>query len=180
LFEQKGQEQQNKLLWAERNAISGDSLVVGSLMVAASPGTVLSKKQLFTPPQSPAAVHAPVNINKCSYAPLSSFQPEKKREAETASHSVGGNVKQVTTSLKPRKQRTGLTQQTKTGISVSNEPRLSMTRDGIQQEHSMLNSTVVKFEKISRETSTPVCSTFIASKLEPHAQWWLSVLEVAS
>jgi hypothetical protein len=138
LFEQKEQEQQSKLPWTERNAVSDDPVVVGSLVVAAGSGTVLSKKQLFTPPQSPATLHAPMNINKFSHAPMSAFQPiEKKQKAD--------NVNQLTAVPKPGKQSMGFTQQTK--------QELPWTRDGIQPEHSVLNSAVIKFENISRETS---------------------------
>ncbi|XP_069694945.1 mucin-17-like isoform X3 [Periplaneta americana] len=115
LFEQKEQEQQqdqqSKLPWTERNSVPDDAVVVGSLTVAAAtrgaPGTVLSKKQLFTPPQSPATIHAPVNINKFSHAPMSAFRPiEKKQKTNTsmeavnqpwATPSASGTVKQLAT-----------------------------------------------------------------------------------
>jgi hypothetical protein len=159
LFEQKEQQQQSKLPWTEKNAVSDDSVVVGSLTVAASTGTVLSKKQLFTPPQSPATFHAPLNINKFSHAPMSAFQPiEKKQTVDTVNQSVSGNMKQLenqkfTTASKPSKQRTSFTQQTKQELLSQVSPTLPWTRDGIQQEHRVLNTAIVKFENISRETS---------------------------
>jgi hypothetical protein len=154
LFEQKEQEQQSKLPWTERNAASTDSVVVGSLTVAASTGAVLSKKQLFTPPQSPAPLHAPLNINKFSHAPMSAFQPiEKKQKAETVNNSVDEGISQLTTGPKASKQRTGFTQQTKQELLSPVTQNLPWTRDGIQPEYSVLNSAVIKFENISRETS---------------------------
>ncbi|PNF26208.1 hypothetical protein B7P43_G03709, partial [Cryptotermes secundus] len=154
LFEQKEQEQQSKLPWTERDAVSDDSVVVGSLMVAASTGTVLTKKQLFTPPQSPATVHAPVNINKFSHAPMSAFQPiEKKQKAEIVNQFDSGNVIQHTTAPKPSKQRTVFTQQKKQELLSPVNQNLPWTKDGIQPQHSVLNSAVIKFENISREAS---------------------------
>lgn len=159
LFEQKEQEQQSKLPWTERNVVSDDSVVVGSLTVAASTGSVLSKKQLFTPPQSPATIHAPVNINKFSHAPMSAFQPiDKKQKVDTVNQSVNANVRQLPTqkfAAVPHlsKQRAGFTQQTKQELLSPVSPTLPWTREGIQQEHRVLNSAVVKFENLSRETS---------------------------
>lgn len=159
LFEQKEQEQQSKLPWTDKSAVSDDSVVVGSLTVAASTGSVLSKKQLFTPPQSPATVHAPVNINKFSHAPMSAFQPiEKKEKGDTVNQPVGGSVKQVATQKftaapKPSKQRTGLSQHVKQELLSPVSPSLPWTRESTQLDHSVLNSAVVKFESISRETS---------------------------
>lgn len=159
LFEQKEQEQQSKLPWTEKNVVSDDSVVVGSLTVAASTGSVLSKKQLFTPPQSPATIHAPVNINKFSHAPMSAFRPiDKKQNVDTVNQSVNVNVRQVpaqkfATAAHLSKQRSGLTQQTKQELLSPVSPTLPWTREGIQQEHRVLNSTVVKFENLSRETS---------------------------
>lgn len=159
LFEQKEQEQQSKLPWTEKNAVPDDSVVVGSLTVAASTGSVLYKKQLFTPPQSPATVHAPVNINKFSHAPMSAFQPiEKKEKLDTVNQPVGGNVKEAgaqkfTAAPKTSKQRTGLNQHTKQELLSPVSPGLPWTRESTQLNHSMLNSAVEKFENISRETS---------------------------
>jgi hypothetical protein len=157
LFEQKEQEQQSKLPWTERNVVSDDSVVVGSLMVAASTGSVLSKKQLFTPPQSPTTIHAPVNINKFSHAPMSAFRPIDRKQKVDADQSVSENVRQPTQKFTaaPRlsKQRTGFAQQTKQELLSPVSPTLPWTREGIQQEHRVLNSAVVKFENISRETS---------------------------
>lgn len=159
LFEQKEQEQQSKLPWTEKNAVSDDSVVVGSLTVAASTGSVLSKKQLFTPPQSPATVHAPLNINKFSHAPMSAFQPiEKKEKGDTVNQPVGESVNQVATQKftaapKPSKQRTGLSQHTKQELLSPVSTSLPWTRESTQLNHSMLNSAVVKFEGITRETS---------------------------
>ena len=159
LFEQKEQEQQSKLPWTEKNAVSDDSVVVGSLTVAASTGAVLSKKQLFTPPQSPSTVHAPVNINKFSHAPMSAFQPiEKKEKWDTVNQPQGESVKQVatqkfTTAPKPSKQKTGLSQHTKQELLSPVSTSLPWTRESNQLDHRVLNSAVVKFEGISRETS---------------------------
>jgi len=159
LFEQKEQEQQSKLPWTEKSSVSDDSVVVGSLTVAASTGSVLSKKQLFTPPQSPSTVHAPLNINKFSHAPMSAFQPiEKKEKGDTVNQPVGESVKQVATQKftaapKPSKQRTGLSQHTKQEMLSPVSPSLPWTRESTQLDHSMLNSAVVKFEGITRETS---------------------------
>lgn len=159
LFEQKEQEQQSKLPWTEKNVVSDDSVVVGSLTVASSTGSVLSKKQLFTPPQSPATVSAPVNINKFSHAPMSAFRPiDKKQKLDTVNQSVNTNIRQLptqkfTTTPYLSKQRTGFTHQTKQELLSPVSPTLPWTREGIQQEHRVLNSTVVKFENISRETS---------------------------
>jgi hypothetical protein len=133
LFEQK--EQQSRLPWTERNAVPEDPVVVGSLVVAAGSGAVLSKKQLFTPPQSPATLHAPVSINKFSHAPLSAFQPiERKQKTETGTD----NMNQLIVVPSPGRHRT---------------QELPWTRDGFQPEHSTLSSAVIKFENISRETS---------------------------
>jgi len=159
LFEQKEQERQSKLPWTEKNSVSDDSVVVGSLTVAASTGSVLSKKQLFTPPQSPAAVHAPLNINKFSHAPMSAFQPiEKKEKEDTVNQPVGESVKQVATQQftaapKPSKQKTGLSQHTKQELLSPVGTNLPWTRESTQLDHSVLNSAVVKFEGITRETS---------------------------
>jgi len=159
LFEQKEQEQQSKLPWTEKNSVSDDSVVVGSLTVAASTGSVLSKKQLFTPPQSPATVHAPLNVNKFSHAPMSAFQPiEKKEKGDTVNQPVGESVKQVATQSftvapKPSKQRTGLSQHTKQELPSPVGTSLPWTRESSQLDHSVLNSAVVKFEGITRETS---------------------------
>ena len=143
LFEQKEQEQQSKLPWTEKNSVSNDSVVVGSLTVAASTGSVLSKKQLFTPPQSPATVHAPLNINKFSHAPMSAFQPiEKKETGDTVNQPVGGSVKQVATQKFtvapiPSKQRTGLSQHTKQELPSPVSTSLPWTRESTQLDHSM-------------------------------------------
>ena len=159
LFEQKEKEQQSKLPWTEKNSVPDDSVVVGSLTVAASTGSVLSKKQLFTPPQSPATVHAPLNINKFSHAPMSAFQPiEKKEKGDTVNQPVDESVKQVATqkftaASKPSKQMTGLSQHTKQELLSPVSPSLPWTRESTQLNHSVLNSAVVKFEGITRETS---------------------------
>jgi len=159
LFEQKEQEQQSKLPWTEKNSVSDDSVVVGSLTVAASTGSVLSKKQLFTPPQSPATVHSPLNVNKFSHAPMSAFQPiEKKEKGDTVNQPVGDSVKQAATQKftaapKPSKQRTGLSQHTKQELPSPVSTSLPWTRESTQLNHGVLNSAVVKFEGITRETS---------------------------
>ncbi|PSN39574.1 hypothetical protein C0J52_21872 [Blattella germanica] len=188
LFEQKDQEQQeqqSKLPWTEKTNNANDSVVVGSLTVSASTkgasGSVLSKKQLFTPPTSPT-IHAPVNINKFSHAPMSAFRPiEKKHKSqnvEPASQpwaSTSGTVKQLAsqrfnaataaipnleipkpTPPNPNKQRVGFTayhQQSKQESLSPLSPTLPWTRDGIQQDHRVLNTALSKFENLSRETS---------------------------
>ncbi|KAJ9592301.1 hypothetical protein L9F63_001197, partial [Diploptera punctata] len=189
LFEQKEQEQheqQSKLPWTEKQNVPDDSVVVGSLTVAASArgasGTVLSKKQLFTPPPSPT-IHAPVNINKFSHAPMSAFRPiEKKQKNPTdssnqpwATPSVSGTVKQLATqkfaggpttqpsqiTTKPTlpqssKQKLAFTpynQQVKQESLSPLSPTLPWAKDGTQQDHRIRNTALAKFENLSRETS---------------------------